>query len=166
MINQFLKNFPETKIFLESGRYVVGNAGWFVSCVQQVKQSRGKHFLVTDGGMNCHLMAAGYGAMIQKNFPIFSVTKSNTGQSMKYHITGPLCTPADVIGKNCEIPETDIGDLIVIKESGAYGPTASPVYFLGHGYPAEILIESGIAQLIRERDSVEDLLRKQKHINF
>jgi diaminopimelate decarboxylase len=162
IIHQFTQSHPTTKIILESGRYLVGNAGYFVTKIQQIKQSWGNNFIVTDGGMNCHLMAAGYGAMIKKNFPISVITASvSNTQHETYTIAGPLCTPADVIGKNITLPQVKIGDLIVVHESGAYGPTASPILFLGHGYPAEVLVKEKNAYLIRKRDSMNDMFRNQ-----
>lgn len=162
MMNVHKKSHKNKRVILESGRYLVAESGVFVSRIQNIKQSRGISFLITDGGMNCHLTAAGYGTMLKRNFPIQLLTKNNTNRMKKYHITGPLCTPADTIGVDVDLPEAKIGDYIAILASGAYGPTASPVLFLGHGHPAEAMLETDHIKLIRERDSVEDFLRKQK----
>jgi diaminopimelate decarboxylase len=80
----------------------------------------------------------------------------------RYMITGPLCTPGDVIAAGAELPEITPGDLLGVERSGAYGLTASPGLFLSHGHPAEVLVLAGEAHLIRRRDTVEDLLAAQR----
>ncbi|HSW69380.1 MAG TPA: diaminopimelate decarboxylase [Gammaproteobacteria bacterium] len=160
-IFSYKNSHKNTRIILESGRYLVANAGVFMSRIDCIKESRGRQFLITDGGMNCHLTAAGYGSMLKRNFPLRLVTKNPSHRKNKYHITGPLCTPADTMGQDVELSEASPGDFIAIMASGAYGPSASPVLFLGHGHPAEVLIDQGECKLIRDRDFLEDFLRKQ-----
>jgi len=149
------------RVILESGRYLMASAGIFVTRIDYIKESQGVKFLITDGGMNCHLTAAGYGSLLKRNFPIKLLSESISTNNETYHITGPLCTPADVIGRAVELPEAKTGDYIAIDASGAYGPSASPVLFLGHGYPNEVLMYKDKLQLIRERDTPDDFLRKQ-----
>ncbi|UUU22447.1 alanine racemase [Streptomyces sp. DSM 40750] len=84
----------------------------------------------------------------------------------RYTLTGPLCTPNDVVAKKVELPEVRPGDLLGVERSGAYGPTASPGLFLSHGYPAEVVVHRGRAHLVRERDTTEDLLAKQRLVDF
>ncbi len=162
LLMDYKKQHPAMRIILESGRYLVATAGIFISRIDCVKVSQNVPFLITDGGMNCHLTAAGYGSVLKRNFPISLLTSSNSKKRICYHITGPLCTPADVIGVSVELPEAKIGDYIAIAASGAYGPTASPVMFLGHGYPAEVLLDGEEVRIVRERDVAADFLRKQK----
>ena len=165
LIKPLIQSQKNKRIILESGRYLMANAGVFVSRIENVKKSQQVQFLLTDGGMNCHLTAAGYGSLLKRNFPIKLLTyKKKSTARHKYHITGPLCTPADIIGRDVELPEAKIGDYVAILASGAYGPTASPVLFLGHGHPAEVLSEDGQMRLVRERDSISDFLRKQKFL--
>ncbi len=161
LIENYQAKYPEMRIIIESGRYLVADAGVFISRIDNVKESRGVSFLITDGGMNCHLTAAGYGSFLKRNFPIQLLTKNKSNQSKHYHITGPLCTPADVIGRAVELPLANAGDCIAIFASGAYGATASPTGFLGHGHPAEVLMNKKKMKLIRERDNTDDFLRKQ-----
>ncbi len=161
-VMNYKKQHPKMRIILESGRYLVATAGVLISRIDCIKISKNVPFLITDGGMNCHLTAAGYGSVLKRNFPITLLTKSKSKKSRSYHITGPLCTPADVIGREVILTEAKVGDYIVIAASGAYGPTASPVLFLGHGHPAEILLDQDKVKLIRERDVADDFFRKQK----
>ncbi len=88
------------------------------------------------------------------------------GAPRPYSVTGPLCTPNDVVAKKVRLPEVRPGDLLAVERSGAYGPTASPGLFLSHGFPAEVLVRDGRAHLIRERDTTEDLLAKQHLVDL
>lgn len=164
LLRDYVKN-RKIRIILESGRYLMASAGVFISRIDYIKESQGISFLITDGGMNCHLTAAGYGSILKRNFPIRLLAESISKKKCNYHITGPLCTPADVIGRGVELPEAKVGDFIIIYTSGAYGPSASPVLFLGHGYPSEVLMDKDKILVIRERDIPDDFIRKQ-NLNF
>lgn len=163
LLKDYKKKHPRIRLILESGRFLVASAGCFVTQVMVVKESKGKKFLITDGGMNCHLTAAGFGSIVRRNFPIKLVSETVSEKILYYHITGPLCTPADVIARNIPLPEAKEGDYIVIEASGAYGPSASPVNFLSHGHPAEVLIKNSRGYLVRERDSASDFINKQRN---
>jgi diaminopimelate decarboxylase len=111
--------------------------------------------------MNHHMAAVGVGSFVKRNFPVRSITRYGDLASHRYTITGPLCTPDDVLARRVVLPEVRPGDLIAVERSGAYGPTSSPGLFLSHGYPAEVLVADGRPHLVRRRDTVEDLLGKQ-----
>jgi diaminopimelate decarboxylase len=105
------------------------------------KVSRGRVFLVTDGGMNHHLAASGnLGQLIRKNYPVAIGNRIGASQVETVSVVGPLCTPLDLLGDHVTLPRADIGDLVVVFKSGAYGLTASPLDFLGHPHPAEVLV--------------------------
>ncbi len=132
---------PGTTIVLELGRYLVGEAGLYVCRVLDRKVSRGRVFLVTDGGMNHHLAASGnLGQLIRKNYPVAIGNRIGASQVETVSVVGPLCTPLDLLGDHVTLPRADIGDLVVVFKSGAYGLTASPLDFLGHPHPAEVLV--------------------------
>jgi diaminopimelate decarboxylase len=152
--------FNGTKFVLEPGRYLVGEAGIYVTRIIDVKVSRGKKYLIVDGGMNHHLAASGnLGQVIKRNFPIAVLNKMGVEPSEKVDVVGPLCTPLDVLAREVDLPAVEVGDLIGIFQSGAYARTASPLGFLSHPTPPEILIQNGRAHLIRRRGTYEDLLR-------
>ena len=133
--------FCGTRFVVEPGRYLVGEAGVYVARVNDIKISRGKKFLIVDGGMNHHLAASGnLGQVIKRNFPIAIGTKLDRGNKEKVDIVGPLCTPLDTLGRDVELPTASVGDLVVIFQSGAYALSASPVGFLSHPVPAEIMV--------------------------
>jgi len=162
VIKQYIEKYPNTRIILESGRYLVGPCGSLISKVLSVKPSHGEDFIITDGGMNCHMAVTGIGSFIKRNFPTQLISPKTTNLKLrKYNVTGPLCTPGDVTAKQVELPEAHIGDLIKICASGAYGPTASPGRFLSHGFPAEVLFDENKFYLLRRRETVEDILSTQ-----
>lgn len=162
IIQAYLIKYPNTKIIMESGRYLVADSGVFVSQIRDIKISKGKNYLITDGGTNCHMAAVGVGSLVKKNFPISWISNNNVSEELiSYNITGPLCTPNDLLAKEVLLSHCEIGDLICVGNSGAYGATASPVYFLSHGYPAEVMVHKQKDYLIRKRDYVLDIDRKQ-----
>lgn len=164
-VRNFRKKHPESIVAMEPGRYLVGKAGTCVMRVRYVKESRGERFAVTDGGSNMNMSAIGLGTYVKRNFPtvLLSADRPIDGP---WSITGPLLTPTDVLTKQAVMPELVPGDLVGIQRMGAYGPTASIAYMNGQGYPAEIMVLDGVAHLIRERDTPEDLLRKQILLDF
>jgi diaminopimelate decarboxylase len=80
-----------------------------------------------------------------------NASRLGTPASLTAAVVGPLCTPLDTLGRKIELPETRPGDLIAILQSGAYGLSASPVGFLSHPMPAEVLVDGGRARAIRAR---------------
>ena len=150
LVERAAVNFPEARLVLELGRYLVAPAGRYVTRVVDRKVSRGEVFLVCDGGMNHHLAASGnLGQVLRRNFPV-QVVKAPVGASLlateTVTICGPLCTPLDVLAQRVELPVAAEGDFVVIGMSGAYGATASPRGFLSHRGPAELLV-AGTAKL-------------------
>ena len=126
---------------IELGRYLVAEAGYYVTRVTDVKTSRGKCFAVVDGGMHHHLANSGnLGQVIRRNFPIVVGNKMGTGQLCRTSIVGPLCTPLDMVGADLELPALEVGDLVVVLQSGAYGRSASPLGFLSRPEPTELLV--------------------------
>jgi diaminopimelate decarboxylase len=151
--------FFETKFMLEPGRYLVGEAGIYVTRITDKKVSRGKTYLVLDGGMNHHLAASGnLGQVIKRNFPVAILNKGKSTEREKVDLVGPLCTPLDVLARDVDLPKAEVGDLVAVFQSGAYARTASPLDFLSHPHPAEVLVCNGQMELIRRRGTYEDLL--------
>jgi diaminopimelate decarboxylase len=154
--------FEGTRFVVEPGRYLVGEAGIYVTRVNTVKISRGKKFLVVDGGLNHHLAASGnFGQVIKRNFPIVILNKIGEEPCETADIVGPLCTPLDVLGRDVRVPVVEVGDYVAILQSGAYARSASPISFLSHQSPPEILVSNGCARLIRRRGRYEDFLADQ-----
>lgn len=163
LTNEFRKSFPDTSFILECGRFLVGESGILVGKVLDIKNSHQETFLITDVGMNCHLAATGIASFIKRNFPISSISGENNHKKtmQAYNITGPLCTPGDLIAKQIVLPNPKVGDLIIIHQAGAYGLTASPGRFLSHGYPAEVIVDGNQIHLLRNRETVTNILSQQ-----
>jgi diaminopimelate decarboxylase len=152
------------RFLFELGRYLVADAGVYVTRVVDVKQMRGKTFAVTDGGMNHHLTATGnMGQVFRKSYPLLNLTRtSGVPEEEGVAVAGPCCTPLDMFGSNIPLAEPEVGDLIGVFYSGAYGFSASNLGFLSHPAPAEVLIWEGGAHLLRAGGKPEDVLEGQK----
>jgi diaminopimelate decarboxylase len=134
-------DFPGAELLIELGRYLVGEAGIYVARIVDRKVSRGQVFLVTDGGLHHHLPASGnFGQIIRKNYPVVIGNRMDSHERETATVVGPLCTPLDILADRMELARADIGDLVVIYQSGAYGFTASPRAFLGHPDCVEVLV--------------------------
>ena len=133
--------FPQAALVIELGRYLVGEAGIYVTRIVDRKTSRGQVFLVTDGGLNHHLAASGnFGQVIRKNYPVLIGNKMDARVKEPASIVGPLCTPLDLLADRATLPVAQVGDLVVVLQSGAYGASASPQGFLGHPACLEVLV--------------------------
>lgn len=132
---------PDAAFAIELGRYLVGEAGIYVTRVVDRKVSRGKTFLVTDGGLHHHLALSGnFGQVIRKNYPVAIAGRMGMPAVETVDIVGCLCTPLDRLGDNVALPQAAVGDLVVVFQSGAYGASASPSGFLGHPPPEEVFL--------------------------
>lgn len=141
LLPKFKLRLPETQVVIELGRYMVAEAGVYVCRVVERKLSRGRIFLITDGGLHHHLAATGnFGQVIRKNYPVMIGNKAHGTQKEIATIVGPLCTPLDLLAEQMEVEKTEENDLVVVLQSGAYGLSASPTAFLGHPEPLEILV--------------------------
>ncbi len=135
------RQLPEARLILELGRYLVGEAGVYVCRVLDRKVSRGEVFLVTDGGLHHHLAASGnFGQVVRRNYPVAIATRIGDAAMETATIAGRLCTPIDVLARKATLAVAGPGDLIAVFQSGAYGASASPAGFLGHGAAPEILV--------------------------
>lgn len=132
---------PDAEFSIELGRYIVGEAGAYITRVIDRKTSRGKVFLVTDGGLHHHLALSGnFGQVIRRNYPLMVEGKAGLSADESVDIVGCLCTPLDRLGDGVALPRTEVGDLVVVFQSGAYGASASPVGFLSHLPPLETVV--------------------------
>ncbi|HKQ60687.1 MAG TPA: diaminopimelate decarboxylase [Candidatus Polarisedimenticolaceae bacterium] len=155
--------FAGTSFLVEPGRFLVAESGIYLTRVTTVKRSRGKRFVVVDGGMHHHLAASGnLGQVIKRNFPLAVLGRLGAAPSGPADVVGPLCTPLDVLGRDVELPEVVPGDLIGVFQSGAYARAASPLGFLSHPTPPEVLVEGGRATLVRRRGDLAALLADQE----
>jgi diaminopimelate decarboxylase len=135
------REFPGARVVVELGRYLVGEAGVYVTRVVDRKESRGRTFLVVDGGLHHQLAASGnFGQVVRRNYPLAVGTRMGEAAAGPVSVVGSLCTPLDLLGDQVELPAAEVGDLVVVFQAGAYGRTASPSAFLSHPEPAEALV--------------------------
>ncbi|MBT2383212.1 type III PLP-dependent enzyme [Streptomyces sp. ISL-11] len=131
------EGFPQLAV--ESGRYLVGDSGTLLTTVSNVKVSRGKTFVVVDAGINTFGGMSGLGRI----FPVSVHVEPDGAPTHKASLVGPLCTPGDMLGREIDLPGLRPGDVVAVPNTGAYGPTASLLMFLGRPAPAEALVRGG-----------------------
>lgn len=130
-----------TKFCIELGRYLVGESGVYLARVIERKVSHGEVFLITDGGLHHQLAASGnFGTVVRRNYPVAIATRFDAPVEEEASVVGCLCTPLDVLAVKAGFPRAEAGDLVAVFCAGAYGATASPSAFLGHGPAAEVLL--------------------------
>ena len=134
------KILADTKFAIELGRWLVGEAGVYLTRIVDRKESRGKTFLVTDGGLQHQLAASGnFGQLLRRNYPVAIATRFGAEPVEEVTITGCLCTPLDLLADDVMLPRAEVGDLVAIFCAGAYGLTASPTGFLSQPAARELL---------------------------
>jgi diaminopimelate decarboxylase len=132
---------PDARPLIELGRYIVGECGVYVTRIVDRKQSRGRTFLVVDGGLHHQLAASGnFGQVLRRNYPVVIGNRMDEESTEIASVVGKLCTPLDLLGDRVTLPPADVGDLVVVFQAGAYGYTASPTAFLSHPEPPEVLV--------------------------
>lgn len=131
----------ETVFAMELGRYLVAEAGVYLTTVIDRKVSHGEIFLVTDGGLHHQLAASGnFGTVVRRNYPVAVASKFGAEPEEEASVVGCLCTPLDRLADQVVLPRAEEGDVIAVFMAGAYGATASPSAFLGHAPARELLL--------------------------
>lgn len=134
---------------LELGRWLVAEAGVYLTRIVDVKQSHGERFAVVDGGLHHQLAASGnFGTVIRRNYPVAVANRFGAPPSQRpVSIVGCLCTPLDRLADQVALPDVEVGDIIALFLAGAYGASASPAAFLGHAPALERLVLADGASL-------------------
>jgi len=140
-----LRNRPamlaESGFAIELGRWLVGEAGVYLTRIVDRKVSHGKTFLVTDGGMHHQLAASGnFGQVVRRNYPVAIASRFGAPAEEEASIVGCLCTPLDRLADDVMLPRAEVGDLVAVFLAGAYGLSASPAAFLGHPPAREMVV--------------------------
>ncbi|MEV7552176.1 type III PLP-dependent enzyme [Amycolatopsis sp. NPDC089917] len=130
-------------ISFESGRYLVGDCGVLVSRVVDVKSSKGTRYAMLDTGVHHLGGMSGLRRIPAVSASVHGAGGEHTPGGEPTTVAGPLCTPLDVLARGAQLPPLATGDLVTIPNTGAYGPTASLLAFLGHPAPAEIVVTDG-----------------------
>ena len=115
---------------IELGRWLVGEAGVYLTRIVDRKESHGKTFLVTDGGMHHQLAASGnFGQVVRRNYPVAIAGRFGAPAEEEASIVGCLCTPLDRLADDVMIPRAEVGDLVAVFLAGAYGLSRQPAAF-------------------------------------
>ncbi|MCW6529325.1 pyridoxal-dependent decarboxylase, exosortase A system-associated [Sphingomonas sp. MMSM20] len=131
----------DARFAIELGRWLVAEAGVYLTRLVDRKESRGETFLVVDGGLHHQLAASGnFGTVVRRNYPLAVAGRMGEAASEEVSVVGCLCTPLDRLGDRVALPPAAPGDVIAIFLAGAYGVTASPAAFLGHPPAAELMV--------------------------
>ena len=137
-------SLKDSRFVIELGRWLVGECGVYLTRIVDRKESRGETFLVTDGGLHHQLAASGnFGTVVRRNYPVAVATRFADPATEIVNIVGCLCTPLDKLGDSVSMPRTEVGDVIAVFMAGAYGASASPTAFLGHGPAQERVLNVG-----------------------
>ena len=144
-LSKRLETLPETlveaELFVELGRYLVGEAGVYLTRILDRKESHGEVYLVTDGGLHHQLAASGnFGTVVRRNYPVAIASRFGAEPEEIANVVGCLCTPLDRLADKAHLPRAEVGDLVAVFCAGAYGASASPAAFLAQGPAAEVLI--------------------------
>ena len=150
------------RLGLELGRYLVADAGLFLTQVLDVKVSRGTTYVVVDGGMNGFLRPA----FMRTKHPISLVGSSSDATTEPVSVVGPLCTPLDAFATGLELRRPAVGDLLAIHNAGAYGFSMSMLSFLSHDWPAEVITDREQIHLIRGRRASARALEEQFDVQW
>jgi diaminopimelate decarboxylase len=131
----------ETRFAIELGRWLVGEAGVYLTRIIDRKISRGRTFLVTDGGLHHMLAASGnFGQLLRRNYPVAIASRFGAAPEEEASVVGCLCTPLDLLADEAMLPRAEVGDLVAVFCAGAYGLSASPAGFLSQTEAREMLV--------------------------
>jgi diaminopimelate decarboxylase len=142
---------------LEPGRYLVCDSTVLLARVHDIKETPEKRFAGTDAGFNTLIRPAFYGSYHH----IAVANKFGREPELVYDVVGPICESGDFIAKDRKLPRLAEGDVLVVYDTGAYGYAMSSTYN-SRGRPAEVLVHEGQAQVVREAETVDDLVRGQR----
>lgn len=129
------------EVVCESGRYLVGDCGELISSVTNIKDSRGRRFVILDAGINTIGGMAGLGRLMPLAIEVDAGRAAEGTEAAS--LVGPLCTPGDILARNAQVPALKVGDVITVPNVGAYGPTASLLLFLSRPAPREVVVRGG-----------------------
>jgi diaminopimelate decarboxylase len=140
------------RLLLEPGRWLVGPCGVLLTEVVDLKsQAGGERFVIVDAGMNDLIRPALYGA-----WHGIDPVRPRPGAPVRVDVVGPVCETADTIGAARDLPPLEVGDLLVVRDAGAYGAVMASNYNR-RPLPAEVLVDRGRARLVRRRQTAAEL---------
>ncbi|MEE9606952.1 MAG: diaminopimelate decarboxylase [Myxococcota bacterium] len=145
----------DCEIVLEPGRWLSAEAGILVTRVLYEKRNEGKHFVIVDGAMNDLIRPALYQA-----YQHIEPVGPPRGDERRVDVVGPICESADFLARDRPLPRVERGDLLAVRSAGAYGFAMSSNYN-GRPRAAEVLVRGERFAVVRERETLDDLIRKE-----
>ncbi|MCW4000497.1 MAG: diaminopimelate decarboxylase [Candidatus Bathyarchaeota archaeon] len=144
-------------LFVEPGRYLVGDASILLTTVNTVKQTPNRMFIGVDAGFNTLARPMMYGSY----HPILVANKLGAAEKVTCDVAGPICESGDLLAKDRQLPEIHEGDVLAVLNAGAYGYSMSSQY---NSRPrvAELMIRGGKPVVVREREQLKDLVANQR----
>lgn len=146
----------DTKIQMEPGRYMVGNAGILLTSVQYVKKTPSRNFMVLDAGMNDLIRPTLYEA-----YHGIKPVHGHNQENVTYDVVGPICESGDIFAKERTTTKVDNGDLVAIMSAGAYGFSMASNYN-SRPIPAEILVDGDKISVIGKAQTLDDLIAREE----
>jgi diaminopimelate decarboxylase len=143
----------DVELLLEPGRWIVGPAGLLLARVVDVKRTGTRTFVVVDAAMNDLIRPALYDAH-HEVLPV----RPRPGAVETIDLVGPICETGDFLARGRDVPPLEAGDLVALRDTGAYGFSMASNYN-SRPRPAEVLLEDGRARLVRRRETIDDLVR-------
>ncbi len=148
------------KIIMEPGRFIVGNAGIFVTKVLYVKDNGFKKFVIVDGGMNDLIRPSLYGAYHE-----ITPLKQTTTEKEIVDVVGPICESGDFLAKERLLPKVKQNELLAVMSAGAYGYSMSSNYN-ARGRVAEVMVKGKKFYVVSKRETFDDLIRRERIPGF
>ena len=153
-----------TRLSLELGRYLVAEAGWYLTSVLGHQTFQGRPAVVVDGGVHQRADLCGLGLRTKSNPPhVLNVTSSSL---IPTDVLGCLSLPDDVMIEASPLPPLSPGDVLAFPHAGAYGLWSSPVLFHGSPLPAEVAFDGSAIHVMRDRKPAQSILEDQRHVNM
>jgi diaminopimelate decarboxylase len=154
------------RLIIEPGRFIVGNAGLLLTRVLYVKRSGDRRFIICDAGMNDLIRPALYGAWHEVwpvSTPYAKGSPASDAASTPADVVGPVCESADFLARDRMLPPVKDGDLMAVFSAGAYGMSMASNYN-GRPRPAEVLVSGSLYEVIRTRETWDDLIRGERKV--
>jgi diaminopimelate decarboxylase len=150
----------DCRLIFEPGRVIVGNAGILVTRVLYLKEGPAKQFVIVDAGMNDLIRPSLYGSYHQIQ-PVVDRQRPQT----RADVVGPICETGDFLARDRNLPHVEQGEMLAVMSTGAYGFSMSSNYN-SRPRPAEVLVRGGCFEVIRSRETLDDLLRGESFPSF
>ena len=158
-LGELVEQVAPTRIVLELGRYLVAQAGWYLTRVVALQHRGERPAVVVDGGTHQRADLCGLDLPVRAFPPLLLGERASRPRPTD--VWGCLCLPSDVLAEASLLPVLEVGDVLAFPNAGAYGLSAAPTLFLSHPPPAEAAFDGTVLQALRSRPSASALLASQ-----